>query len=246
MGCQGFDGPARHRRLRQKHAGLASWPSPASIAPRSSPTAAPSSQELHHRPARRPAPWQRHPQERRRGQAPARYRLRVRGRGRTAPIVGKINDRQLAEISRPAAIPGEGSCGRECTPPIRWVASAIEALGMSLPNSSAQDPISAAKTEECRRAGAAVLRSSRQARHPPSRYHDARGLRECHHRRHRPRRLRSTTPCSTSSPWPTPPGSSSPSTTSPASAAASPSSPISSPAAVSSWQSSSPSAASSP
>jgi dihydroxy-acid dehydratase len=37
------------------------------------------------------------------------------------------------------------------------MASAIEALGMSLPNSSAQDAVSAAKTDDCRRAGAAVL-----------------------------------------------------------------------------------------
>jgi dihydroxy-acid dehydratase len=37
------------------------------------------------------------------------------------------------------------------------MASAIEALGMSLPNSSAQDAISPAKTDDCRRAGAAVL-----------------------------------------------------------------------------------------
>jgi len=37
------------------------------------------------------------------------------------------------------------------------MASAIEALGMSLPNSSAQDAVSAAKADDCRRAGAAVL-----------------------------------------------------------------------------------------
>ena len=37
------------------------------------------------------------------------------------------------------------------------MASAIEALGMSLPNSSAQNAISNAKKDDCRRAGAAVL-----------------------------------------------------------------------------------------
>jgi dihydroxy-acid dehydratase len=37
------------------------------------------------------------------------------------------------------------------------MASAIEALGMSLPNSSAQAAVSRAKREDCRRAGAAVL-----------------------------------------------------------------------------------------
>jgi dihydroxy-acid dehydratase len=37
------------------------------------------------------------------------------------------------------------------------MASAVEALGMSLPNSSAQNAISEAKKEDCRRAGAAVV-----------------------------------------------------------------------------------------
>jgi dihydroxy-acid dehydratase len=36
------------------------------------------------------------------------------------------------------------------------MASAIEALGMSLPNSSAQDAISGQKRDDCQRAGAAV------------------------------------------------------------------------------------------
>ena len=67
---------------------------------------------------------------------------------------GTINDRQLAEIEA-CAIPGEGSCGGMYT--ANTMASAIEALGMSLPNSSAQDAISAAKLDDCRRAGAAVL-----------------------------------------------------------------------------------------
>jgi dihydroxy-acid dehydratase len=67
---------------------------------------------------------------------------------------GKINDRQLAEIEA-CAIPGEGSCGGMYT--ANTMASAIEALGMSLPNSSAQDAVSKAKLDDCRRAGAAVL-----------------------------------------------------------------------------------------
>ena len=67
---------------------------------------------------------------------------------------GAIDDEQLAEIEA-CAIPGEGSCGGMYT--ANTLASAIEALGMSLPNSSAQDAVSAAKTEDCRRAGAAVL-----------------------------------------------------------------------------------------
>jgi dihydroxy-acid dehydratase len=67
---------------------------------------------------------------------------------------GAINDRQLAEIEA-CAIPGEGSCGGMYT--ANTMASAIEALGMSLPNSSAQDAVSPAKMDDCRRAGAAVL-----------------------------------------------------------------------------------------
>ena len=50
------------------------------------------------------------------------------------------------------AIPGPGSCGGMYT--ANTMASAIEALGMSLPNSSAQNAISPAKMDDCRRAGA--------------------------------------------------------------------------------------------
>ncbi len=67
---------------------------------------------------------------------------------------GRINDREL-ELIEQHAIPGAGSCGGMYT--ANTMASAIEALGMSLPNSSAQDAISAAKKDDCRRAGAAVL-----------------------------------------------------------------------------------------
>lgn len=67
---------------------------------------------------------------------------------------GKIGDREL-ELIEQHAIPGAGSCGGMYT--ANTMASAIEALGMSLPNSSAQDAISAAKKDDCRRAGAAVL-----------------------------------------------------------------------------------------
>ena len=66
----------------------------------------------------------------------------------------KINDREL-ELIEENAIPGAGSCGGMYT--ANTMASAIEALGMSLPNSSAQNAISPAKTDDCRRAGAAVL-----------------------------------------------------------------------------------------
>ena len=67
---------------------------------------------------------------------------------------GKIDDHQLAEIER-CAIPGPGSCGGMYT--ANTMACAIEALGMSLPNSSAQAAVSQDKKDDCRRAGAAAL-----------------------------------------------------------------------------------------
>jgi dihydroxy-acid dehydratase len=66
----------------------------------------------------------------------------------------KIDDSQLQQIEA-CAIPGPGSCGGMYT--ANTMASAIEALGMSLPNSSAQNAISKAKKEDCQRAGAAVI-----------------------------------------------------------------------------------------
>jgi dihydroxy-acid dehydratase len=67
---------------------------------------------------------------------------------------GKIDNNRLLEIER-RACPGAGSCGGMYT--ANTMASAIEALGMSLPNSSAQNAVSEAKKEDCRRAGAAVF-----------------------------------------------------------------------------------------
>ena len=66
---------------------------------------------------------------------------------------GKVSDIELKQIED-TAIPGPGSCGGMYT--ANTMASAIEALGMSLPNSSAQDAISQAKLGDCERAGAAV------------------------------------------------------------------------------------------
>jgi dihydroxy-acid dehydratase len=66
----------------------------------------------------------------------------------------QIDDAELAEIEA-KAIPGAGSCGGMYT--ANTMASAIEALGMSLPNSSAQAAISEDKRLDCERAGAAVL-----------------------------------------------------------------------------------------
>jgi len=53
------------------------------------------------------------------------------------------------------AIPGPGSCGGMYT--ANTMASAVEALGMSLPNSSAQAAVSKEKSGDCERAGAAAL-----------------------------------------------------------------------------------------
>jgi dihydroxy-acid dehydratase len=66
----------------------------------------------------------------------------------------KISDAELQAVEQ-CAIPGPGSCGGMYT--ANTMASAIEALGMSLPNSSAQNAISPAKMDDCRRAGACVI-----------------------------------------------------------------------------------------
>jgi len=65
-----------------------------------------------------------------------------------------ISDRELKQIES-KAIPGPGSCGGMYT--ANTMASAIEALGMSLPNSSAQAAISSEKIKDCVNAGAAVV-----------------------------------------------------------------------------------------
>jgi dihydroxy-acid dehydratase len=68
---------------------------------------------------------------------------------------GEINDQELSAIER-KSIPGPGACGGMYT--ANTMACAIEALGLSLPNSSAQAAVSDAKREDCRRAGAAVMK----------------------------------------------------------------------------------------
>jgi dihydroxy-acid dehydratase len=67
---------------------------------------------------------------------------------------GAVSAHQLKYIER-TAIPGPGSCGGMYT--ANTMASAIEAMGMSLPNSSAQDAVSDQKRDDCARAGAAVV-----------------------------------------------------------------------------------------
>ncbi len=67
---------------------------------------------------------------------------------------GKIDDAELEGVTE-TAIPGPGSCGGMYT--ANTMASAIEALGMSLPNSSAQAAVSDEKMMDCFDAGAAVV-----------------------------------------------------------------------------------------
>ena len=67
---------------------------------------------------------------------------------------GSVSEQQLKFVER-TAIPGPGACAGMYT--ANTMASAIEAMGMSLPNSSAQDAISNQKRDDCERAGAAVV-----------------------------------------------------------------------------------------
>ena len=66
----------------------------------------------------------------------------------------QLDDAGLKQIED-CAIPGPGSCGGMYT--ANTMASAIEALGMSLPNSSAQLAVGQEKKDDCRRAGEAAL-----------------------------------------------------------------------------------------
>jgi dihydroxy-acid dehydratase len=67
---------------------------------------------------------------------------------------GEFSDAELETVES-CAIPGAGSCGGMYT--ANTMASAIEALGMSLPNSSAQAAISDDKMRDCFDAGVAVM-----------------------------------------------------------------------------------------
>ncbi len=66
----------------------------------------------------------------------------------------KITQKEVKQIEC-AAIPGPGSCGGMYT--ANTMASAIEALGMSLPDSSAQAAISKDKEQDCIEAGKAAM-----------------------------------------------------------------------------------------
>ena len=67
---------------------------------------------------------------------------------------GKIDNNQFTEVEK-TAIPGPGACGGMYT--ANTMASAIEALGLSLANSSAQEAVSNEKVLDCREAGKAVM-----------------------------------------------------------------------------------------
>tara|TARA_B100001093_G_scaffold253067_2_gene242147 strand:- start:671 stop:2389 length:1719 start_codon:yes stop_codon:yes gene_type:complete len=67
---------------------------------------------------------------------------------------GSLDDAGLKEVEE-SAIPGPGSCGGMYT--ANTMASAIEALGMSLPGSSAQTAVGQSKKKDCEDAGKAVL-----------------------------------------------------------------------------------------
>ena len=68
-------------------------------------------------------------------------------------VSGRIDDSRRASVVRQAC-PGAGACGGMYT--ANTMATAIEALGMSLPDSASIPAVDPAKLDECRRAGAAV------------------------------------------------------------------------------------------
>ena len=80
-----------------------------------------------------------------------------------AHAAGTLSDAGLLDIER-TAIPGPGSCGGMYT--ANTMASAIEALGLSLPGSSAQEAVGQDKRSDCRRAGEAVVRLVRAGLKP--------------------------------------------------------------------------------
>lgn len=67
---------------------------------------------------------------------------------------GSISESELLEVEQ-TAIPGPGACGGMYT--ANTMASAIEAMGMSLANSSAQEAMSSAKLVDCQQASEAVV-----------------------------------------------------------------------------------------
>ena len=139
VGAQGFDGLVAHRRLRQEHARLHDGDRAARPARRL--------RLRRHDPAGRRAP---------------RHRLGLRGRRRAR--ARRHRRTASCATSSARAIPGPGSCGGMYT--ANTMASAIEALGMSLPNSSAQEAVSRHKRQDAERAGRAVVNLVRRGIKP--------------------------------------------------------------------------------
>jgi dihydroxy-acid dehydratase len=75
----------------------------------------------------------------------------------------KISNEEFRAVEQ-CSIPGPGSCGGMYT--ANTMASAIEALGMSLPNSSAQNAVSDAKKIDSRRAGECVVQMLKSGLRP--------------------------------------------------------------------------------
>ena len=71
-----------------------------------------------------------------------------------AHSAGRISDIELFEVES-KAIPGPGACAGMYT--ANTMATAIEALGLSIPNSSAKEAVSLAKREDCVEAGKALM-----------------------------------------------------------------------------------------
>ncbi len=70
-----------------------------------------------------------------------------------ARLTGKMTDAERREVVRHAC-PGAGACGGMYT--ANTMATAIEAMGMTLPYSSSLPATDPGKLDECRRAGAAI------------------------------------------------------------------------------------------
>ena len=91
-------------------------------------------------------------------------------------IAGKIDDKDRQQIVEHTC-PGPGACGGMYT--ANTMASAIEALGMSLPYSSSVPAVDTGKLEECLQAGHAI-RYLLEKDIKPRDIMSPRGLRKCH------------------------------------------------------------------
>src|SRR6202000_2071665 len=80
-----------------------------------------------------------------------------------ARAAGRLSEAGLLEIEK-TAIPGPGSCSGMYT--ANSMASAIEALGLSLPGSSAQEAVGDEKKSDSRRAGEQVVKLVRDGLRP--------------------------------------------------------------------------------